>query len=639
MKFNNYSKIIISICVLILLMGNIEKINNIKTESMTLGSISHKTLSSSNFSTINSSKKAIDEVMNLGYTYFGNSKDIFKAPIDVMNKAKIFDYDNVSVSQQNFGDLIYSKSSYHFQNRKNFMNMDKKALKTINSQAVLGNFPISNESYVHNVYAKYFKEKPGLNAQILSDTYEILELSHNHSMKFPNLDKDFAKEAMKVFYEFPIKENMSEHISYRLLSENQQVYKRIVGFFQKYGTHYVNKAYYGFTSGERNENHKGKDSDADALAEKNNTKEYQLGTCVKDKNGNLDYKSCVLKDPKLVKIEVKPICDLFANIMSGGTIDIVDSNAKSLNLNQKVVSKIHHLMEMSLEMIQQATEISQLAVISVMVAQNQPEECKLNNDLIQKYMTDYDNYDRKKDLMRALRIRDKELPVVKIKNWGIVDTIEANGKRDYRILSDTKPDQKSLYMCVIKNFLLPANKDILDRQAFYTDVKLVGLNDRKMYEDAGYKCDSKEKHVWKYRDPHFKTQKKIETFGFCYQRTKNCFDSDIILDIKFFQFSEHLYKCSDKKLEVFMDNYYYTCDCDTDYGLISEDPKNLKESRFMCVSRVRQNLMEMPEVINKPKVSYRRVRVESVEEEMEHVNEPKIPDVDNDKPEDDMNFV
>jgi hypothetical protein len=620
-------------------MSNIEKINNKKTESMTLGSVSHKTLSSSNFSTINSSKKAVDEVMNLGYTYFGNSKDIFKAPIDVMNKAKIFDYENINISQHTFGDLVYSKSLYRFHSKKNFVYMDKKALKTINSQAVLGNFPISNESYVHNVYAKYFKEKPNLNAQIHSDTYEILELSHNHSLKFPNLDKDFAKEAMKVFYEFPIKENMSEHISYRLLSENQQVYKKIVGFFQKYGTHYVNKAYYGFTAGKRSENNTGKDNDAEKLAESNNTKEYQLGICLKDKHGNLDTKSCILKDPKLVKIEVKPICDLFAKVMSGGTIDIVDSNAKSLNLSKKVVSKINHLMEMSLEMLQQATEISQLAVISVMVAQNQPEECKKNNGLIKEYMTNYDNYDRKKDLMRALRIRDKEIPVVRIKNWGIVTTMDANGKKDYRILSDTKPNQKSLYMCVIKSFLLAANKDILDRQNFYTDVKLIGKNDRKMYEEAGYKCDTHDKHMWKYRDPHFKTQEKIETFGYCYSRTKNTFDSNIILDIKFFEFSEHLYKCSDKKLEVFMDNYYYTCDCDTDYNLLSEDPKDLKLSRFMCVSRVRQNLMEMPEAINKPKVTYRRVRVESVEEELEHINEPKTPDVDNDKPEDDMNFV
>ena len=86
-----------------------------------------------------------------------------------------------------------------------------------------------------------------------------------------------------------------------------------------------------------------------------------------------------------------------------------------------------------------------------------------------------------------------------------------------------------------------------------------------------------------------------------------------------------------------MDNYYYTCDCDTDFSLLTKDSKGY--SRFFCISRINQNLIDTPEEINKPKVSFRRVKVETLQEMLDEQVNRKVPESPKEQNEDDFNFV
>lgn len=604
-NFSNKHCLLVLLVLVFFLQGHhslkkIKIVNNTGTNKNDPSSQSKQTAS-----TVHGDVKP-EDALSLGWSVFSQNEDYTKDPVKLLTKNRIFNY-KIDFATKNFNSLIVSTSPYFFTINKNYTWINHKELKDLNSHTVLGGYIITNNSTTHYNEANLFIENEKRQAHLKTDTYQILELSHDHNNNFPALNKNFYEEVYKTFYDNPVKQSFSKHFNYKSLEENSAIFIPMLQFFKKYGTHYVNRAYYGFRTGSRNYRESEK-----SAGDAQNMKDFTIGNC-KVVNRTLVEGSCDINNPLLVKFEVQPISDLFSTL-SQSSKDI--NNILGKPVDEPTLKKIHQTMQTAIEMIQQVTKIDNLAVSNFEAAsldlKNPGSPCfkeDLRIEIIENNFKNYTSFNDKRNLVRQIKYVNRDRPVSIIKNYG----------RTQKYMASATDKEKGLFSCAKKSFIFPltSESDLLKmNNQFYTDIKFIGDNDRETYQQAGYTC----KKTWYFTDPKHKNE-KID-YHFCTTTTKNPFNPNIITDVKFFEFEPNTYKCSDRVLRTYIEHFYYDCDCDLDISLISDRPK--QGDTFFCKARNHQGLARISEEINQPKVKFRRVKwrlPKEIEEEKSKMRE------------------
>lgn len=524
----------------------------------------------------------INNVLNLGWNAFGQNEDYIKDPIRLLTTGKIFDM-KIDIKTKSYDRLFFSAAPYESSVRTTYNYVNEPMLKFLYSHSVLGTYTISNNSTAQYLDANSFVKKDVKSAVTESNNYMTLELSHNHLTQFPTLKKEFYEEAYNTFYKLT---NGESFFNVKEKNFNHEAFTAIVKFLNNYGTHYVNKAFYGYRSGFRNSF----DANSDPKQNELNVKDFTIGKCkVADKK--LIKDSCDINDPYLIKIEVSPISDLFNPVFQSSP-DVNQYQGKVLD--EKTVRKMFENIRNSVELIQEAIRIDNLALtsfeLSTLESKNPSSPC-FNQETRKKvydgYLKNFQNFLKKHQLNRQLKIVNMETPVPVLYNYSKVQDSLASAVKG----------SQGLFACQKKNYLLPVTAEMTKlKQVFITDLRFVGDNDVKTFTEVGYKC----RKAWNFKDP--KGSSDID-FHLCRTETNNPFDDSIITDIKYFEFQKNSFKCSDRTLNVYNDNFAYSCDCNLDYSLLSDNKS--QGDTFMCISRIRENLEES---VKPPQVKFRRVK-------------------------------
>lgn len=552
-------------------------------------SLRSRTLNKLNLQDSNKKEISVEDIMNVGWNVFEQNEDYLKEPIKLLTKNNIFE-NKVNFKIKSYDRLDYNTAPYESFIKKNLTYVNPREYKLLNSHSVLGTYVISNNSPTKTYDGSVLISKKAKSISIEDNNYILLELSQNHLNQFPSLNKEFFEEAYRIFYEKPQKESFTEKFNFRNLQENQAILLPMIDFFKKYGTHYVNKGYFGFKSGFRNSIDNNNSGD---LNKEKNMKDYILGHCkVTDKK--IIKSTCDINNPYLIKFEVEPISDLFSPMFQTNS-EVNKYQGKILD--DKIVRKLHDTMETALEMLEDAIKIDKMAVISFefnKLNKDSPKAPCYNEDNRKKYVVDvmrnFTNFKRKLHYMNLAVNANKETPVVTVKNYGFIQN---------NLALATSKDQ-GLFACQKKNYLLPINGKFGQFSTNYIlDIKIVAENDKTTFVDAGYTCDKK----WEYKDP--KGESEIGFYA-CKKTTQNPFNPNIITDVKVFEFDPSTYRCSDKYLKTYIDNYQYDCNCDIDLSLLSDKPN--QGDTFICIARAKQHLSNITEEINQPDVKFRRVK-------------------------------
>ena len=530
-----------------------------------------------------------EEAINYGWNSFIQNEDFLKDPIKTLSiQEKIFDY-KVDLAGKSYDNLVYSTSPYSARLFKTNNSINEIEMKQNESITILGHYTIPNGSYSFKKDVLPFTKNSKLKSTILNHSYTVLELQQKTRGQFPMLTPNFIRDVYNTFYKRPAELTRNENFQNLDVQQNPVILSEMVKFFMKYGTHYFKRLRYGFTCGYR--------QTKEGNAESSNPSDFTIGNCkVKDKN--LVTKTCDINDPKLIKMDVLPLSNLFSKFTYSNSF-VVDGK----NLTEKEVDKIQTIMENIIEKISEIVKVTNFVVNDIqsyaLTKANPTNPCFNSaavSPLLKGVFNWFRNFSNKKQFMIDLKASTQSYPVCNIKNY-------SNFREDYnspnKNFAISTNGELGLFVCNRKNFLLPLENEIdLTKYRFYEEIKFVAESDTQNFTDAGYKC----KETWKFNDI---IEKRVIPYHLCTKTTNNIFSKNIIKDIKFFSFTSG-YKCFDKKLNTFMENFYYKCDCDMDFSLISDTKK--QADTFLCISRLEDEVLDNIPDEKLPEVMYRRVK-------------------------------
>lgn len=527
-----------------------------------------------------------DILFNKGFSILSQTSSCF-VELEKLFTGKSVLSNDLDIYKQIYDKTTFSGSLIRVSTNKYLTFVDGREMNRAMRQSIIGNYYSPSNSFINN-WANQFYLNKDYSTQVYTDTYIVTSLSQNHKDLFPKVNDKMYEEAFKLFHDRQVRQTNSENFNLRDVYDNIDTLKKFMKFFQKYGTHYLNRAHYGFRTGFHS-NQAGKLNEKngvsiDPASDPKDKKQFQNGFC-KVGNDKLITNTCDLNKPMLVKAEVLPISDIFSPIHNNSK----NAGFGNTQLHPAAASKTYRVIKDVLDNLEFAMRPDHQVVINIQAAKFQVGSENIpcfaaenRNKIYKKIFLNYSRVNKKYVYGEKIQIRNHDYPVPTIKNGGAL-------LKDYQV---AESKGLGLYMCTRKNYQLDQTEALKLSQTYYNDVKFVIEDDKPLFMEAGYKCD----FSWPFVN---KENIQMEWF-MCVKETKNPFDPFLITDLKYFEFSKHAYKCSDGYLKVYNDGYAYECDCDLDFGLISD--KKGQESTFLCISRHSIELFDLPEPANKPKV-------------------------------------
>lgn len=542
-----------------------------------------------NFKVTNKASKMkmdVDVVFNKGFSLLSQASSCF-VEIDKLFNGKPVLSNDLDVYKQIYDKTIFSGSQIRVSTNKHLTFVDGREMNKAMRQSIIGDYNAPSDSFINN-WANQFYLNNFYSTQVYTDTYIVTSISQNHKQLFPKVNDKMFEEAFKLFHNNQVLQTNTENFNLKDIYDNISTLKKYMKFFQKYGTHYINRAYYGFRVG-FSADQPGKINETNGVgiepsSDQKDKKMFQNGFC-KVGNDKLITNTCDMNKPLLVKAEILPISDIFSPIHNNSKT----AGFGNTQLTPKAANKTYKVVKDVLDNLQFAMKPDHHVVVNIQGAKfaigNSNIPCFAEENKTKIYKKIFLNFSRihkKYTYGEKIQIRNHDYPIPTIKNSGAL-------QKEYQA---AESKGVGLFLCARKNFQLNPAEAVKLSQTYYTDLKFVIEDDKPLFMEAGYKCDFN----WVYTDPHNVKQE----WYLCVKETRNPFDPYLIKDLKFFEFSKHSYKCSDGYLKTYSDGYVYECDCDLDYGLISD--KKGQESTFLCISRFSIDLYDIAEPANKPRV-------------------------------------
>lgn len=595
----------------------------------------------SNLTTNSTQAINIENYLNYGTSMLNQGHDPLKDTSSLLGMKKIFDND-MDMKKKFYGSAILSLEPFRSAINRNISHFNPEEMKKNTQIGLEGRYKVPVGSYpykqaVDHLFRKVHK------THIFSDTVGRLKLTMNHLKNYPNLDKQFLKEAHDVFYGSPNKKTPNHTIA-DLINDRETIQKAIK-FFYEFGTDSIVQAVFGFRfgfyqeyksnntisrdgkggfirptihnmtaasakfkqvetksteGGEKNDQSGSigiNETNANNLTGGNNTtpdmNQFYIGKCTID-NFYLKPETCDINDLQLIKVELQPISYLFNNLLQFKK----DFSVGEEIIDAEKINTIYNNMEFLRKEIQFALDPNLFVVtkfethkLEIKKASKDVDCLKTHLPVMKKIYHDFQEVSKNHFFEEEEYAAEQNLPVVTIKHYGTL-------KDDKHFI---KNGDAGMFWCLTKSHNIHVDELLNGNwttNKYLTDMKFIQDFDVKSFEETGYEC----KETWEFVDSK---KKQTARYYLCLKWTDNFMSPRIITDVKIFEFHPKMYKCNDKFLTTYIDGKNYECDCEFNFKNVSDTKK--QDDTFMCWSR-KTNLFYQPIIPNEPKTREEKTR-------------------------------
>ena len=550
--------------------------------------------------------KAINDDINKGVTLILNpSINPFSMTSKMLAERPLFNY-KIDFDKNEFIDL-YQKTSAYSINESQFIN-DFSILelkRAIELEISGGQFPVSSESYISEKI-KSAINKRNFNMQIYLDLQQIKTISIDHNKNFPSLNNRFLLDTYKIFFSNPNKRGLSTAGD---LFTDKNYIRKVINYFDKYGTHYASSQVLGNKYGMEVTNdsptvYKTLEIDGKMVIADNNMTgkldssietDRVSATIVRDVNAKSRYgeffageckfsnhriQDCKENALQLVHLEARPLYFLFDPFLM--TTKLIKDKKE---ISKPEIKAIYSNMKRFHFEIERALDVKNLVVVELLFWNLEKSKSESTHPCIKKQdniLMEIINY--KKKMHKApfsmnIQSVNKFLPVMKIENYEDLKT------DDFAISVDKS---QGFYMCAKKEYNLSPT-DITKGQwlkkDYIKDVKFLSLKDENIFTKLGYIC----KLTWQ-----FTVNDEVEKFSICVLKTNNFLNRNLVQDIQFFSFPKESNKCNAKHFSLDYHGKLYVCDCE--YNVADLSTAYTGMDMFLCLARK----SDINYIINKP---------------------------------------
>jgi len=315
--------------------------------------------------------------------------------------------------------------------------------------------------------------------------------------------------------------------------------------------------------------------------------QFAVGEC-ETRDFFIKSNRCNMKNPRLIKYQITPIHNLFNPFLQ---------TKASFSIGGKKIGKddmkfIYTTIRKMFYFIQEALN-PDLFVVTEIFSENyeRANVNKMHPCFRQKSSTL--EIIRQKYMVTNLKLRfskesimmNKYLPVIGIKNY-------ATPKKSFEIISN---QGNSMYWCLKQEHNIHP-QDLVNgewrKRKFLIDIRYIIDNDDIPFTQAGYEC----KQTWQFTDP---VTQNLNRWHFCVKYTSDFTHPLIVTDVKIFEFQKTMGKCFHNSLVVWNNGREYYCNCEINFGDLTDDKSQKDKDIFFCVSR-KNNLFYKPLVANQP---------------------------------------